>query len=675
VSVTAIKNALVEEITNGEFQDALAHYLRQRYNEAFDHKTMSGTERQLLRNLRVKKGIYQPDEIALLGGIDVYLGISALKSRAAESWLLDVVMNNMDKPWSLEPTPIPTLPDEYREQAITMLAKEVQGMQSMDEVRERATDLKRSILEYLSKQAKTATQAMETKIEDQFDEGDWRKTFASFIADLCAYPSAIIRGPVIVSQLRAQYKGNAVVAEEIGVPVVRCISPFDAYPSPDSTTTQDGQYFIERARFSHSDLYDLKGVESFDETNIRRALEEYPTGFQVNLNHDAERDRLEGTGPDLDVSKELYDIIIYNGKLPGKFLVERGVLVDDPQKHYECEVWSCGDFTLRAVLNPNPVSARPLHSTSFSKVNGAFWGEAPIDLTYDIQRMCNSTIRAIIRNMAYASGPIAEVVAERLTSGESITQIDPYRMYFVTPDISGAGQKAISFNKVPSVVAEMSGALERFMKLADDISGIPAYVVGTPAVAGAGRTMGGLSMLMGNAAKGIKAVMLNIDDDVVGAVVKAFYYFNLVTSEDQSIKADANVIARGTSGLLQRELMQNQVTEILQILQPYTQPQGNQPPIVGPEAIQYLLRKMLQDRGIDVDEVIPDPTAIEQAQSSAREQATQQAMGGPSSPAQPDVQPQSAAGAQGAISASGAPPIPAPAPAPAGAPALAGSQG
>jgi len=656
-------NPFVEEVTNLEFQDALARYIRERYTEAYNHKIQNGTTARLLRNLRCKEGKYQPDELAMVGEVDVYIGIAALKSRAAESWLLDVVMNTMEKPWTLTPSPIPDLPADVKEQAITLLANEIgdpsMGMNTMDDVRQRAGELKKAVLAYLTKQAKVSTAAMEALIEEQMDEGAWKKTFSEFIADLCTYPSAIIRAPVVVQKTKATYKGNAVVAESVGLPTTRCVSPFDAYPSPASTTTQDGDYFVERQRFSRAKLYGLKDVESFDEVNVRLALEAYPNGYQLNTNNDWERDRLEGTAPDIQYSTRLLDVLIFNGVIPGSFLIDKGVLVDDPQRHYESEVWVVGDYTIRAVLNPNPVSERPIHSTSFAKRNGAFWGDSPIDLTYDIQRVCNSLCRAMVRNAAYSSGPIAFVDAERFTAGESIDQIDPYRLYYIKADLAGTGAKAVEFAKVPSVLAELTPTLDRFFKMADDISGIPAYVIGNPQVSGAGRTMGGLSMLMGNAAKGIKSVMLNIDNDCISSLVRAFYFFNLVTSSDPTIKSDADIVAQGTSGLLQRELQQSRMTELLQLLTPYVQMN-----VVTPQAIQYMLRQVLADQGLDVDKIIPDPDMLKEQQDQARQQAIQQAAGSPG-PDQAKPQDAPVPGAQGAISASGTPGLPAPSAVPA----------
>jgi hypothetical protein len=151
------------------------------------------------------------------------------------------------------------------------------------------------------------------------------------------------------------------------------------------------------------------------------------------------------------------------------------------------------------------------------------------------------------------------------------------------------------------------------MKIADDLSGIPAYVLGNPNVAGAGRTMGGLSMLMGNAAKGIKNVQLNIDRDVISGLVEAFYVYNMQTSKDTSVKADCKVVARGATGLLQRELAQTRTVELLQLLTPYIQNWDQLP-----DGIKILLREVLKSTGLPIDDIIPDPQKAEANLALAR---------------------------------------------------------
>lgn len=109
-------------------------------------------------------------------------------------------------------------------------------------------------------------------------------------------------------------------------------------------------------------------------------------------------------------------------------------------------------------------------------------------------------------------------------------------------------------------------------------------------------------MLMGNAAKGIKNIIYHIDKDVIEPLVRAFYNMNLKYSDDASIKAEAYPVARGSSGILQRELSQARAAETLSLLTPYIQ-SG----LVPPQAALLLLREICKTIGIPVDDLIPDP--------------------------------------------------------------------
>jgi hypothetical protein len=297
----------------------------------------------------------------------------------------------------------------------------------------------------------------------------------------------------------------------------------------------------------------------------------------------------------------------------GKLLSEAGVIVPDYQKFYECEVWVVGDITIRAILNPNPLGRRPIFSTSYRKIPGSFWGQGVICLTYDTNRVCNAAARSLVRNMGYSSGPLGEVVSDRVADTDDPTDLRPYKIALVGPDMSGTGAAAYRFHNVQSVAPDLMAVFEAHMKIADDLSGIPSYVLGNPQVAGAGRTMGGLSMLMGNAAKGIKNVMLNVDRDVISGLVYAYFIYNMLTSKDDSIKADAKVVAKGASGLLQRELAQTRTIELLQLLTPYIEKWD-----MLPDGIKVLLREVLKTTGLPIDKIIADPAKEQKNLALAR---------------------------------------------------------
>lgn len=605
-SMVHTQNA-AEETPQTNLENALARYVRGAFTEASDHRQNSGIDVQLLACAFAKRRMYTATELANIDMPNpVHMGIASLKARAASSWLTDILIPSYDKPWTLNSTPIPKLPSKLREAIIDALEATVrEGAADEKQLTEQARFLKTEALKMAKDLADKANENMERLIEDQLMEGNWRGTFGAFIDDLSVFPTAFMRGPVFVNTKKSVWEENKLVTKVEPVPFVMRVNPFDVFPSPESSTTQDGKYVITRQRMLGERLFAHIGMFGFREEAIRLVLERYPTGFSENLSYDQARELVE-TKEEASVGYTLpLDTLIYNGQIDGQTLIDGGLLVPDPQAFYEVEVWTIGDITVKAVLNPYHTGRRPIYSTSWVKIPSSFWGDSVVSLLLDIDRVCNATARAVLKNNAYSSGPIGEVDTERLAAGENLTSVEPYRLYGVSPDLSGGGRQAINFFVVPNVAGPLQSLFEYYKQLADDISGVPAYVLGSPAAAGAGRTATGLAALMSNAAKGVKAAILNVDRDVIEKLVAGYYEFNLMTSEDPTIKGDAQVIATGASGLLQRELSQSRNAELLQLLAPYTQ-SG----IVKPETIQILLREILKSTGLPVDDMIEDPAEV-----------------------------------------------------------------
>jgi hypothetical protein len=594
-----------------EIQDDLARYVRSAFIEAEMYRRVSGVEERLLRALRARRYIYDPEDAGLVGSIDVYIGLTALKCRAAESWINDILLSAIDKPWTLNPTPIPDLPPWMKEQVVDALQLELEQNGIPPDLRARAKELKDAALKYAKEKAKSACDGMEAKIDDQMMEGGWRDSFAEFIQDFCTFPAAFMRAPIIENKRRLHWDGKKVVEKVDTIYVSRRISPFDAYPSMESTTPQNGRFFIERRKMQMDELYLCLGLQGFNDETVRTVLDKYKnTGYEEQLRPDYQRKFLQDSfTPTLD--RKTLDLLIYNGKVPGSYLIERNILVKDPEAQYECEIWTINNYTVKAVINPYPLQARPVFSSSFVKVPGALWGEGLADILRDTQRVVNSSARSIVRNMSYSSGPVGEVDVDRLTEGEIPDEIFPYKLYHVETDPTGKGNAAYRWFVIPTVVPELLQVWDKFSTIADDLSGVPPYVMGNMQVQGAGRTMGGLSMLMSNAAKGIKNSILNLDRDAIENIVTFYYNMNMRFAEDPDIKADVQVVARGATGLLQRELAQARTLDILNALTPYaTSTVPGQEPIVPASGMKIIIREVLKTTGLPVDEIIPNPDKL-----------------------------------------------------------------
>lgn len=217
------------------------------------------------------------------------------------------------------------------------------------------------------------------------------------------------------------------------------------------------------------------------------------------------------------------------------------------------------------------------------------------------------------------SGPQVGVNVDRLPPGEDITTLTPWKVWQFANSQYGSNDEALKFFQPQSNVNDLLTVIEKFYQFADDWSLIPRYMSGNDRVGGAGRTASGLSMLLNAANKGLKGVVSSIDTQVLSPLLAKLYTHNMLFSEDQSIKGDADVMARGAVSLMQLETLQLRRNEFLQVT---NNPVDNQ--IVGVNGRTELLREIAKGLEMDVNRVVPKgPAGGGMPQQAPPQQAAQ----------------------------------------------------
>jgi hypothetical protein len=256
------------------------------------------------------------------------------------------------------------------------------------------------------------------------------------------------------------------------------------------------------------------------------------------------------------------------------------------------------------------------------KIPGSIWGNTVHDHIEDCQDVCNSAMRALINNMAISSGPQVWVNIDRLPPGEKITQMHPWKIWQLLNDPMGSTAPPMDFFQPTSNVTELLTTFEKFYAMADDISGIPRYMIGNEKIGGAGRTASGLSMLMDAANKLLKLSLANVDRDVIQPLIEIMFTYNMLYTPDPAIKGDVQVVARGAVSLSQKEVVQQRRNEFLTAT---ANPVDLQ--IVGLEGRAALLREAAKGLDMPVDKLIPNEQKL--AMMQAANQAAQQGAGAP----------------------------------------------
>ena len=599
----------------------LAAYVRQAFEAAKESK--DDAEDRMLKSIRQRRGEYEPSklmDIRKMGGSEIYMMLTSNKCRAAAAWLRDTLLGQKDeKPWTVEPTAMPELPQEQVDtikQEVMTEALEMEQMMGVPITPQRVKQISLRIrdehMARLQDEARATMDRMEMKMEDQLQEGGFLTSLSAFIDDLTTFPAAILKGPVIRRQKRLKWNNGELVVEETLTENWDRVDPLMAYPAPHAAAIEDG-YFVERHRMTRKDINDMIGVPGYSDAALRAVLEEYGRG---GLNHwltiDTERADAEGKDTaHLNPTPEVtIDALQFWGSVPGKMLQEWGMETDEeiePTRDYECEVWLIGSWVVKATLNPDPLGRKPYYKTSYEEIPGVFWGNSISDLVRDCQDMCNAAARSLSDNMGIASGPQVWVNNERLADGETVTQMFPWKVWQTKSDPYGSNTAPpVDFFQPNSNAAELMGIYERFSVLADEFSGVPRYMTGDANVGGAGRTASGMSMLMGNAGKTIKQVVNNIDMHVMTPLVDRLYYHNMRFSDDMDLKGDVRVVARGVNALVAKEQMQVRRNEFLQIA--LNSPVVTQ--LVGEEGIADLLRETAKTLDMNTGRLIPSPEKL-----------------------------------------------------------------
>jgi hypothetical protein len=643
----AIERA-VSERQNQPVILGLAAYLRRCWDVAQIAK--KPIEHEMLRAMRQRNGEYEADKLQQIraqGGSEVYMLLTEVKCRAAESWLRDILLDQGEPPWDLRPTPIPDLSPQQTQAIKDRFAQKVLGIVQQtgqapdpDEMAMLKEMVEQDYRFEIMRTAQNSVDRMKLKISDQFAQGGWGDAFDAFITDLATFPCAFLKGPIVRRQRALGWKQGTSGRMEIDVqerlaPEYERVDPFRIYPEPGISHISEG-YLFEHHPLTRMMLADLLGVPGYDEDAIRKLLDEGAGSSWINEDIELIKDEEERKYYSYMRPTEIFDALEFWGRVSGKMLREWGMSeedVPDEAQEYDANVWMIGNYVIKAVLNYDPLGEKPYVKTSYIKQPGAFWGRSIPKILEDLQGICNAAARALVNNMGIASGPQVEVNVERLPPNEDLTQMFPWKIWQTMNDPVGSSAPAVRFTQPSSNAAELMAVYEKFSRLADEHSGIPGYVYGDMDVQGAGRTSSGLSMLMGAAGKGIRQIVTHIDNDVIRPIVQRQFVFNMRYDDDESIKGDAEVVARGAVNLATKETVN---VRRLEFLNATANPVDIE--ILGRDGRAALLREVAKGLQMPIDDFFPSHEKLQYVGALAAKAAAMQAQQAPV-PTQPDGSP------------------------------------
>lgn len=635
----------MQSLSGDRLESALAGHVRLSWQR--NKMVKLNIEQKLLQDMRARRGLYSPTQIAEIqatnGGMNaVWAPLTETKSRAASAWIREIVLPVGEQPWGVDPTPVPDLPMPLKRSIVAKALQQAQammqqthaagaGVPSQDEFKQVAVQIGDQLRDQaekeLTKQAKTRALRMERVISDRLGDGSYAEAMDSFIEDFVTYPAAHLKGP-FYKNVR-QLTWGAGWKPEVKTRAVQCwarVSPFDTYPAGATTSPQQGD-FIERMRFHRGDLWANKGLPGWKDEEIDGALTDYRNGHLEGwLWTESERQRLEQqTLFNWLAPPGVIDAINFWGSVPGETLMTWGVTSSggemlEPTRDYECNVVICGRYVLYAVLNPDPMGARPYRKACYDEIPGAYWGRSIPDLVATPQRLCNGAVSALADNLSIASGPQTWVHIDRLADGEQSLEQFPWKVWQLKSDTTQGTNPGVGFFQPDDRAQPLMAVYNEWEAKADDASGIPKYTYGNETSGGSADTAAGLSMLMNNAAKGLRRAISNIDLNVISPTIEATFINEMQYNPDESIKGDCIIVPRGAAAILIRESAQQRRMQFLTLTA-----NPIDAPIIGPVYRAALLREVAKALELPVDEVVPGEDEVKQQMvAMAKQQQAQQ---------------------------------------------------
>ena len=622
-----------EQATNAGQQsltiDSLSQYIDKKWADAKDAKVI--IEEEMLKSLLQRKGEYDPiklSEIRSAEQPEIFMNITDTKCRNAVAWIKDIFFQTGKRIFSVTNSPIPELPPEIadriqqevvqgeiqvavQQMVATGIRPDAQMVQQA--IAANAEEIQEKVLQEIIHLSRRFSEKIERQIDDDWTQGGYYEALHQVIDDVISLKAGIMKGPVfrkvkirtVASDPQTGRMGRQVV-EKI-VPQYERRSSFSIYPSPRSTGIDNG-YLFDVIVLRPKQLYDLIGVPGYSEKDIRDALKEFYGGQLKNDWLSLSQEALDGMGEDDPLKsvtqypdENIYCLELWDD-IPGNLLKEWGLQVEDEEAEYSCCCWKVGNHVIKAMLNYDMLGRKPYVKASFQTVNDSFWGRSLPELIADCQQICNACARSILSNIGMGALPQVALNVDRLEPNAP-RKIWPGRIWPVTDEQMASGNKAVEFFQPVMITEKLMNVYTVFSKIADEHSGVPAYAHGDSQVGGAGSTASGLNQLITQAARGIKAVIRNIDLHIIEPSLQMHYDYLLDNQEIYGLIGDYNMVAKGTETLVAKEqIAQRKIEFMAQTANPIDLQ------LIGIENRRKMLYEVAKSLGIEIDEEMPPPT-------------------------------------------------------------------
>lgn len=519
------------------------------------------------------------DKPAKRGGSTVFPNITQPYVDAAAARVGDMLLPTDDRNFAIEPTPLPDLGE--REMAALGQQAPQQAMpqpgmmpggialagaeggagqppvpSAMTPAAAAVQQVADLIAKVKAEAAKKAEKA-QTRIDDWLTECQYQAEVRKVIDDSAKLGSGVVKGPVPMKRRAQKWRKTETgefaieVIEEIKPASFR-VDPWNLFPDPAcGESIHDGAYIFERDVMTGRRLADMKGVPGYIDSQIDLCLTEGP----------ATHTGMPRAGDVQNYKKEQFEVWYFHGIVTTAELMAAGCECDeDGPDEYPAMLTVVNNRVVRASINPLDSGKFPYDVIPWKRRPGMPWGMGVARQMRTAQRMVTAAARNLMDNAGLAGGP--QIVVRRGVKPENgVWRLEPLKIWVESEDADGQAGAPFLAVTIPMLQVELTNIIQLGMKFAEETTGLPMLMQGQQGAAP--DRVGVVQILNNNANAVLRRIARMFDSCITEPHIGRYYEWLMSYGEDEAEKGDFNIVARGSTALVERDIQAQEMVQII----------------------------------------------------------------------------------------------------------------
>lgn len=523
----------------------------------------------------------------------IVVNLTRNKVHAGSARFIDIVMPTDAPNWGIRSTPDPVIP----------------GMEGQP-------------LEVRQSEAAKRAKAMQNVIHDQLVEAQYQACSREVIDDAATIGTGILKYPVIVGEPKYSWPVNPETGErELKTvyryrPSAEVVSVWDFVADADACSLSECRGVYERRSMTREQLKQLSkrpGYERFQQ-QFRDLLTEGPQDQTWTKMNDIRA--ITGTGY-VDRSG-FYEVWEYHGSLEREDLVAAGLLEDvddvDIMEEFPVVVVFCQGKVLRVSFSLLDTGEWPYSIFCWEKDRYCIYGMSIPFRMRNPQKAMNAAWRMMLDNASLSTGPQIVCRRDAVRPANGDWTITGRKLWWLE-DKNVNVRDVFGLHEITNNQNELMNIFVQARRLADEETNLPLLAQGDQRSEHT-KTASGLQLLLAAGDVVLRKGVRNFDDDFTIPNIRRGYHYNMQNSDDESIKGDFKVDARGSSALMETLAVEESINQMLSMVDH---------PVFGPMTnADELYLRFCRARKLDPEGLLIPKEKRPEPQPSAEQQAAMQ---------------------------------------------------